>query len=482
MMNLIIKLLKPFAIKRHERCLAVLATLVMMALNALEVVRYHKWLHIPLGQTKHYVKEFQLSGFDPLTYQVIDTWWPNYNVYRHPLLAFFMYPFHLLNRGLSELTGLNCTVLVVALLLTLNGVYGVLFFRRLFNEVVGVSRRDGTLLAIYLWSMAYVMVSAMAPDHFAFSMTFLLLTLYVVGRQMRSDGEMSMASTIGLFVLTAGASLNNGLKVLMSALLANGRRFFRWRFFLFAALLPCLLMWLFAKWEYRTYVWPQEMARKAKKKAAAEKAAAARAAKPWADEKKEQGVKKDEVVAQQQHATKGRTLTPSPRKKKVDSRTGRPFVQGEFMRWSDATTPRVPSIVHNMLGEGVQLHRQHLLQDEFAGRRPMFVHYESAFNYVVEALVVLLFVIGVWMGRRDRVLWMALSFAAFDWALHLGLGFGLNEVYIMSAHWLFVLPLATAYLFKRLAGKWLLSLRIVVALLALFLWVWNGSLLLTYML
>ena len=99
----------------------------------------------------------------------------------------------------------------------------------------------------------------------------------------------------------------------------------------------------------------------------------------------------------------------------------------------------MPSIIENLFGETIQLHQDHLLQDTLRAR-PLIVHYRYALNYIVEALVVLLFLGGIWFGRRARLMWLALSFWAFDMAIHVVLGFGLNEVYIMGAHWLSPLP------------------------------------------
>ena len=126
--------------------------------------------------------------------------------------------------------------------------------------------------------------------------------------------------------------------------------------------------------------------------------------------------------------------------------------KGEFMRWTDATTSRVSTAVENLFGESIQLHPDHLLEDTLRSR-PVIVRYRWAANYVVEGLLVLLFVVGVWCGRRSRFMWMALCGAAFDMALHMGLGFGINEVYIMGAHWLFVLPIATGFLVKAMYGR-----------------------------
>ena len=93
-----------------------------------------------------------------------------------------------------------------------------------------------------------------------------------------------------------------------------------------------------------------------------------------------------------------------------------------------------------------------------------------------------LFLLGLLCGARSRFLWTAMAFFAFDMALHVGLGFGLNEVYIMSAHWLFVIPLAMGYLFKVVRGGLLVSLRVLTV--ALFLWLlgYNLFFLMKYML
>ena len=78
---------------------------------------------------------------------------------------------------------------------------------------------------------------------------------------------------------------------------------------------------------------------------------------------------------------------------------------------------------------------------------------------------------------------MALGGFAFDMLLHMGLGFGINEVYIMGAHWLFVLPIAMAFLVKAKDGtKTGKNLRLLLIWLATWLWVYNGKLFIGYLL
>ena len=109
--------------------------------------------------------------------------------------------------------------------------------------------------------------------------------------------------------------------------------------------------------------------------------------------------------------------------------------------------------------------------------------YSWIINYVVEAVIVLLFIGGIWCGRRSRFLWMALGGFAFDMFLHMGLGFGINEVYIMGAHWLFVMPMAMAFVVKQAEnGRFRIWLRVLLVVLTLWLWAYNGTLLAGYLL
>ena len=70
----------------------------------------------------------------------------------------------------------------------------------------------------------------------------------------------------------------------------------------------------------------------------------------------------------------------------------------------------------------------------------------------------------------------------------MGLGFGLNEVYIMASHWAFVMPIGIAYLVLAASRYNVMPLyrytvlRILLVLLTVFLWIYNGSLLVSYLL
>ena len=150
------------------------------------------------------------------------------------------------------------------------------------------------------------------------------------------------------------------------------------------------------------------------------------------------------------------------------------------MRWTDITTSRTESVVENLFGESIQLHPDYLLQD-IMRQRPVILHYTHWWNYAAEALVAALFLIGIWCGRRSRFLWLVLSFFGLDMLLHVGLGFGLNEVYIMSPHWIYAIPIAAGFTLSALSGRRRKWLAAVICLLTVYLYIYNLWLIVGYL-
>lgn len=485
-----------FCIRREERCLALVLLAIIVALNVLVICKYY-YLFTPLSDNywKLFINNFHISGFDPITLSVVSNWHSGYTVFRHPLLAFFMYVPYLINQALMWLTGINCAVFIVATIQVACAFYSGIFIYRIFRQVVQCSRAQSTLLTFFFFSLAFVLVTSIVPDHFVISMMLLLLTLWVTGRKMLSGRPMTKWQTFVLFVLTAGTSLNNGAKTFLAALFANGKRFFRPAFLFLAVALPAAIVWETGQVAYHKLVWPGEMARK---KARAERA---EAQKKRAQEAQLAQAKKDTLQADSflALAASHRISADSARvlritadsirqgkhhkaapAKKHSAKLGVPIAKEGYMSWTDISTSRLWSIIENLFGESIQLHRDHLLEDEFRSR-PMIIHYRSPLSYVVEALVVALFVIGIWCGRRSKFMWLCFSFFALDMALHIGLGFGINEVYIMSAHWIYVIPIAAAFALKSAMQRWGSKAFFALTLLTIYLWVYNVSLIVTYL-
>ena len=69
----------------------------------------------------------------------------------------------------------------------------------------------------------------------------------------------------------------------------------------------------------------------------------------------------------------------------------------------------------------------------------------------------------------------------FDMVIHLILGFGINEIFIMAPHWLFFIPLSIAYAFHATKGNQHKALQLAVLALTCYLWVYNGWLLVDFL-
>ena len=456
--------LKIFKLKPEERVQAVVTLMVIVVLNALFIWRLHDLFMQPgFGPYwKTFEHEFHLSGYDPLTYLAVTDWDVVYQVFRHPLLAFMIWPLYQLNEGLSSLLGINCVQYLVALPIIFCSLYSYIFLYRIHREVIELGRWDATLLTAYYFSFAYILLSLIVPDHFTISMFLLLITLYISGVCIKKGREFKWWQSALLFYITAGVTLSNGVKVFMSGFFVNLRVFFRPKYLLLAVILPAALLWGTAMWENNQFVVPKEKIRE-EQKAQKAKEQEARVAQMTSDEKRRFEAKKAqrEVVLRRQA-----------------EKTGTPMEDHGFLKWTDITTSRWQSAYENLFGESLQFHQEFFLEDTLV-HRPVFVAYRGIYSYIIEGLMLLLFVVGVWCGRKSRFLWLCLSCFGFDLFIHLILGFGINEVFIMAPHFMFVLPIATAYLLKTLQAKWL---RIGILLLALYLFIYNGYLLTDFLL
>lgn len=467
------KIKELFRLRADEKIPALVALVYAVVLNFFVVEKYFSlFSEAGHGRWSIFIKNFAISGFDPITYAVVTVWDPSYNVYRHPLLAFMVWPLTQLNDLLTWLTGLNLVQIVVAVPLVFCTVYSAIFLIRILTDIVRVGRFEANVLTALFFSFGYIMVTISVPDHFCISMFLLLTSIYICGRKLQQGRQLTIVQTWVLFFLTAGVTLSNGCKTFLYALFTNGRKFFRPKYLVFAVIVPSLLIWVFARWEYRTYVWPQEQARHAEKvKKSNEKRQKAFTA--FMDTTSI----KDTTLAGKAFAEmmkqRAREKYKQDHKQPWNQHTGKPMGKGEFINWTDESTSRWQTAVENLFGESLQLHPDHLLEDTLR-TRPMIVQYRWAWNYIAEGIVVLLFAAGMWFGRRSRFMWMVLSGFAFDMALHMGLGFGINEVYIMAGHWVFVLPITIAFALRRVQSpRMQLALRMGMTALTLYFFIYN---------
>lgn len=435
-------------LRKEERPIAGVALVVFAALNALLIANhwesFTRGAHV--GFWSVFYNHLNMSGYDIFSLIFISCMRLHWNTLRHPLFVVLLLPLFGLNRLIMPPTEFNAAVLLMAALLVAADVWGAVLMHRLLRDVVEVRRVDAALLTALFYGFAHVMIATMVPDHFALSLPLLLLTLLIAGRKMKEGKPMKLWQSALLFFLTAGVTLTNGVKVALAAWFAGGRKVFAWRS-IASFVVPTLLLGAIYVWQQEAIVAPQE--RKIKRiEAAVAKKDPARIAK----------LKEHNDFVKQQN---GEALTKNV----------------PLLEWSDITTDRWQSAVDNLFGESLQLHRDYLLED-VQQTRPVFVQYRSALNYVVEALLAVLLAIGAWTARREKFFLMVLAWFGFDMLMHMGFGFGLNEVYIMTAHWAFIIPIAAGYILRRSNS---MAPRVLVAALAVWLWAYNTAIVIDYL-
>lgn len=435
-------------LRKEERPIAIVALIVFAALNALLIANhwqsFTRGAHV--GFWSVFYNHLNMSGYDIFSLIFISCMRLHWNALRHPLFVVVLLPLFGLNRLIMPPTEFNAAVLLMAALLVAADVWGAVLMHRLLRDVVEVHRVDAALLTALFYGFAHVMIATMVPDHFALSLPLLLLTLLIAGRKLKEGKPMKLWQSALLFFLTAGVTLTNGVKVALAAWFVNGRKVFSWRSIL-SFVVPTLLLGAIYVWQQDSIVAPQE--RKIKRiEAAVAKKDPARIAK----------LNEHNDFVKQQN---GEALTKNV----------------PLLEWSDITTDRWQSAVDNLFGESLQLHRDYLLED-VQQTRPVFVQYRSALNYVVEALLVVLLAVGAWTARREKFFLMVLAWFGFDMLMHMGFGFGLNEVYIMTAHWAFIIPIAAGYILRRSNS---MAPRVLVAVLAVWLWAYNAAIVIGYL-
>lgn len=440
-----------FRIRKDERLFALSALVVFTLFNALLI--YNKFDRFTLGGNVGFWSVFynhlNMSGYDVFSCIAVSCLRVHFSTVRHPLYLTLLLPIYWLNSWLMDMTGFNFAVFFIAALNVFCATYAALFMTRILREVAGLRRTDAILLTAMLYSFAHVLIATMVPDHFGLSMFLLTLTLYLTGTKMLRRERMSPLMSGILFLFTAGLTLSNGVKTGIALLFANGRKAFGWRH-VAAFAIPMAMLWSIAAYQNKVILEPQS-----------------------------QKIKRIENALKKKDPNFGNKFKAHD--EWVRKQNGTAMTQSvPLLKWSDMTTPRLRSVWDNLFGESLQLHRDHLLED-VQQTRPVFVGYRWTISYVVEALVLALFAVGVWCGRRSRFLWLAMSWFGFDMLMHVVFGFGLNEVYIMAAHWAFVIPLATAFILRSENRRTAMAARVIALALTLWMWTYNGWLIIDYL-
>ena len=435
-----------FKVKKEERWLAFAMLAVFVTFNAMVIAsHYHLYtMDAHGGFWSIFTKNFRMSGYDCWSWITVSGGRIHFVTSRHPLYLTFLYPLYLLNDWLIQNVGYNFAVYFMAVIIVFSAFYAVLFMYRVFREVLELRRKDARILTLLLFSFGHVLIPTMVPDHFVISLMLLSLTLYITGKKMKKGQLLTAWQSLVLTFFTAGMATSNGVKTLLAGLFTNGKKVFTCKFISIGVVLPLFLLFGIQQSQYYLLEVPQQA-----------------------------------VVSH----IESETLKKNPQKvlehkKQRDewqrTHLGQPVGDGVITKLMDVSTPRIPTIVENFFGESIQLHQRSLLKD-VSWERPIFVEYNWSLNYIIEAFIVLLFIVGIVFSYKQRFFKMLLAWFACDLTLHLILGFAVTEVYIMTSGWAFIIPISYGYLLKRLSMKWLKLMRVALIMLTIYLWIYNAG-------
>ena len=435
-----------FKVKKEERWLAFVMLAVFVTFNAMVIAsHYHVYtMEAHGGFWSVFTKNFRMSGYDCWSWITVSGGRIHFVTSRHPLYLTFLYPLYLLNDWLIQNVGYNFAVYFMAVIIVFSAFYAVLFMYRVFREVLELRRKDARILTLLLFSFGHVLIPTMVPDHFVISLMLLSLTLYITGKKMKKGQLLTAWQSLVLTFFTAGMATSNGVKTLLAGLFTNGKKVFTCKFISIGVVLPLFLLLGIQQSQYYLLEVPQQA-----------------------------------VVSH----IESETLKKNPQKvlehkKQRDewqrTHLGQPVGDGVITKLMDVSTPRIPTIVENFFGESIQLHQRSLLKD-VSWERPIFVEYNWSLNYIIEAFIVLLFIVGIVFSYKQRFFKMLLAWFACDLTLHLILGFAVTEVYIMTSGWAFIIPISYGYLLKRLSMKWLKMMRVALIMLTIYLWIYNAG-------
>ena len=444
--------------KKYSTVLIVLlGLLIFSSLNLLMVYTAPEaWTDKHVGPWSAFHKGFTFSGFDQFTYIVISQFRPLYVHLRHPALLYFVWPLSELNDWLKDEYGINCAIYIVAVVWTLIGTLSWTLLYKIFRKIIGLSLWESLLLNVFFYSFAHVMIAMFVPDHMLLTMTTLFLMLYLTGRAAQQGKAIATWKALLLYFIGTGISTTNAVKIWMIDIAG------RWRRGMLAPVLRHSLTYIIPTLLLAWIYYYQETTANIEEERFLKRIEAREMKKDSANYVKEQA--KSEKI--------------------ISARGDKQLINNPLFEWTDMSIPIVPTLIENIYGEGFILHEDHLLCDaNIKGQRPIIVRYKDWYNYAAEALLLTLFAIGVYTGRRARFMWMCLLPFLFDMFLHAFLRFAITDVYIMTAHWAVVIPVAVAYLLKGTRSRprlRVISLTTVISL-SVFLWWHNLSLLISHM-
>lgn len=424
-------------IRKNEFPLLILLFVVSIILNVLYLYNFYG-VYYPI-----------ISGYDPYLLSTVTEWTHSpyihsNSIFSHPGFSIIALPIAIINALVSFFVGSNCANFILSIILMFMYVTEVILLKRILEDYVGLNSFESVLLSVLFGFMAYVLLMSFTPDHFAFSQFFLILYIFLWTK--RESSGLHKSSLFLPYIVVCGITITNGIKILLSLLFFKGR-FLRYLFFtiiiLFATV--CIPRILNSNVIYSTN--PGESAYLAK-----EYVNSVNNKHFYFDEKEIEGkynkinfsdCEKSRNEALETLVVSEKNIEGNKVINKIKS------IYWGYLYWVKGNVSKYSAFIYNMFGESVLLHKNSINKESVS-----FGSYSSTFVNIVNYVFIIMVFCGIVVGCKERLMKLLAIFLSVDFLLHIIVGYGINEVYIFSPHYLFIFIISIGYLIKKTTGYW----------------------------
>ena len=403
-----------------------------------------------------YIKQFYgvfwpiVSGYDQFVLSTMTTWIDSdylinpRNIITHPGFGIFLLPIYLINSCISFVVGGNSANFILAMILTIMYVLEGLFLKRILNDYLGLNYIYSTILALFFSFTSMGMLMSFTPDHFAFSQFFLILFVYLWTRERLGNKYLFLKffTTLCIFSIT----ITNGIKILLTTFIFEKKYFLKYLLCFIVILLSTTIISLLINdnkstsnlgWAYYEKEYLQSVNYKhfyTSHEDIEGKCAIINSVNDNKFIQTSQKQKQELSNAMQEHNV---------------IQTIKTFYWLFYKRWIGQSASIINVTIYNLFGESLLLHSHRLNKYEIT-----YDSYSVIFLNIINISIIILFLSGVIIGFKTELMKLLLSLFSIDILIHIICGFGINEIYIYSPHYLFIITLAIGYACKSLLCNW----------------------------
>ena len=382
--------------KKEEIIVGLLSAILSVFLSHLFILKFPDYL-------------FEFSGYDLILTGWIKTPYESIMAtVRHPLMIVFLIPVSILYNTI------NSDYVILLFISVIYSLTNIVLYRTIrynFNTAL-----NHCILLIFLFnSFSYVLSMSFVPESYNISQLLLVWSFY----KFTGKKQLSKKNLWLMFMLTAGITVTNGLKIILAWIFRNKAYKTNIKQVIIVSIIFLSIItpvYLISKNIYNLNSFHSDVS----------------------SNNITENVKLKSYTQTHENDKATNILIKNNQKTSVPG----------FMKFiGNEGIPYFKNILENFMGEAVLFHDSKLQQD-VSKSRPVIVNYRHIINYVLITILYLLFFYNLYLIKGTDIFMFSILFLGVDILIHLIGMYGFNELYIFSPHWLFLIPIVIAAGFK----------------------------------